>query len=90
MVTAITTSLGADPYPLYLMHVVTAYATAFILLRLSAPLVLAWSAGPLAALISATLVAHWFEPRARDLTGAATDFVVRRAVAPKVVKIPNL
>ncbi len=70
--------VGLLTYPLYLMHTIVALATAFFLLRLGAPKVVAWSAGPLMAIISAIVVAHWVEPRVRRLTASAIDYLVRQ------------
>jgi peptidoglycan/LPS O-acetylase OafA/YrhL len=76
--------VGLLTYPLYLVHVIVAYATAFILLRLGVPQIFAWFAGPLMAIVSAIVIAHWIEPRARRLTGSAIDFLVKRYAAPQV------
>ena len=70
--------VGLLTYPLYLMHTIVAFATAFFLLRLGAPQVVAWSAGPLMAIISAMVIAQWIEPRARRLTASAIDHLVRQ------------
>jgi peptidoglycan/LPS O-acetylase OafA/YrhL len=75
--------VGSLTYPLYLMHTIVAFATAFFLLRLGAPQGLAWSAGPLTAILSATIVARWIEPRARSLTGSAIDYLMRRIITPE-------
>jgi peptidoglycan/LPS O-acetylase OafA/YrhL len=66
--------VGALTYPLYLVHVIVAYATAYALVKFGTPLVVAWSIGPVASILAATAIAHWMEPMARAYASTALTY----------------
>lgn len=65
--------IGLITYPLYLMHVVTAFASAYLLIALGISPLAAWIDGFIAAIVAAVVVAKSAEPTARNLVAHVYD-----------------